>query len=62
MSQNNLYTCIVFFDHESFKQPHKYRNVNNLEKFKLFAFQKGAVYFNVYSKKTREFIKRIKVD
>ena len=62
MCRNHLYTCIMFFDFNSFKQPIKYRNVINLERFKEFAFQKGAVYINVYDKRRKEFIKRIYIE
>ena len=37
----------------------KYRNIGNLDKFKKFAAMfPGAEYFNLYDKKTKQFIKR----
>ena len=62
MGQSNLYTCIVFFTRKNSLMPHKYRNVNNIARFEKFARKLGASYFNVYSKRTAEFIQRIYVN
>lgn len=53
-----LYTCIIFFEDKA-KQPAKYRNIKNLEKFKTFANSVYAHYFNVYEKQTKNYIKRV---
>jgi hypothetical protein len=58
-----LYTCILFCNAST---PggglivKKYRNINNLERFKDFAKTINGNYFNVYDKKTKVFIQQIK--
>jgi hypothetical protein len=54
-----LHNCIMFFPRANSELPMKYRNVNNLEKFRRFAMSKGAIYFNVYDKDTRSYNTRI---
>jgi len=54
----NLFTCIIFFEDKT-KTPAKYRNIKNLDKFKIFAFIANGIYFNVYDKQTRNFVERI---
>jgi hypothetical protein len=62
---NNIgyYTAIVFFHPEQNKRPFKYRNINREDNFKDFCKTnvklEGALYFNLYSKETKEFIKRV---
>ncbi len=48
-----LYTCIAFA-HGKEHMPCKYRNVNNIEKFREWAKNKGFIYFNVYKKGSKE--------
>ena len=52
-----VYTCILFCKDNQVK---KYRNINNLERFKDFANTINGNYFNVYDKKTKLFIQQIK--
>jgi hypothetical protein len=54
------YTAIVFFKGNLKKTPLKYRNINNLEKFMSFVRDKwtDAIYYNLYDKKTKEFVRR----
>jgi len=54
-----LFTCIVFFPEELSRRPRKYRNINNLLRFERFVEKDQALYFNVYSKNTNEFIRRV---
>ncbi|TDO28423.1 hypothetical protein BC659_0488 [Sediminibacterium goheungense] len=58
-NRNKLFTCIVFFPDELARRPRKYRNINNISRFERFAEKEEALYFNVYSKKTNEFIQRV---
>ena len=53
-----LYTCILFCQDGSVK---KYRNINSIDRFKIFAYKINGKYFNVYDKKTKEFIEQIKM-
>lgn len=62
MSSYNLYTCIVFFPSEMKRRPRKYRNVNNLLRFEQFVEKDHALYFNIYSKKTNEFLRRVYIN
>lgn len=56
-----LYTCICFCNVHNGGEfcVKKYRNINNLDKFKDFAKSINCEYFNVYDKKTKLFIRRI---
>jgi len=56
-----LYTCIIFFDAKNSIQPAKYRKINNLDNFESFARRRGGIYFNVYEKETKIFVKRVLV-
>jgi len=58
MTMLKLFTCIVFFNPDSGRSPAKYRNVNNLERFELFAKKKGGVYFNIYVKSDKSYLGR----
>lgn len=58
-SRNKLFTCIVFFPDELARRPRKYRNINNLIRFERFVEKELALYFNVYSKQTNEFLRRV---
>jgi len=59
MSQKILYSCIVFFLPDAGIRPRKYRNVNSLMRFEKFVTSMGGIYYNVYNKRTREFIERV---
>jgi hypothetical protein len=54
------YTAIVFFRSTDKMRPRKYRNINNLQSFKQFVIDKvsGAIYYNLYDKATKSFIKK----
>jgi hypothetical protein len=54
-----LYTCILFCKDGSVK---KYRNINNINRFELFAKKINGKYFNVYDKTTKQFINQLKVN
>ena len=56
-----LFTAIVFFSPFTKKLPFKYRNVNSEDKFSDFCRRKlpGSIYYNLYDKQTKNFIKRI---
>lgn len=52
-----LYTAIVFMNSP---QPiRKYRNIANLNSFRLFAQSINAAYYNLYDKSTKLFVERI---
>jgi len=51
-----LFTAIVFLDDS---QPRKYRNISNLNSFRLFCEKIKANYYNLYDKRTRLFVERI---
>jgi hypothetical protein len=53
------YTAIIFFPDEKQIQPRKYRNINNMDNFMRFAQGQGAMYINLYFKKTKAFYCRI---
>jgi len=55
------YTAIVFFKKELQKDPCKYRNIKDIENFKRFVLKKfnDVMYFNLYTKKDREFYGRV---
>ena len=59
---NNYRTAIIFFPEEKKMRPHKYRNINQVEKFMQFAATKGAVYVNFYDKKKKTFIEQKKIN
>jgi hypothetical protein len=50
-----LLTGIIFFKPESGIQPRKYRNINKVDNFLLFAQKCGGWYVNLYDKKTAKF-------
>jgi hypothetical protein len=54
----NLFTAIVFMQDIN-QQPRKYRNISNLNSFRLFAESINAAYYNLYSKSTKLFVERI---
>jgi hypothetical protein len=53
-----LFTAIVFMQ-DNIEQPRKYRNIANLNSFRLFAQSIGASYYNLYDKSTKLFVERI---
>jgi len=53
-----LYTAIVFMQDPN-DQPRKYRNISNLNSFRLFAESIGGAYYNLYDKSTKLFVERI---
>ena len=59
MAHKNDYSCTVFFESERTK---KWNYVHNLRGFASFLDKKhsGWSYFNVYNRRTNEFIKQIK--
>jgi len=54
------YTAIVFFSPFLKQLPRKYRNIRDTQNFERFCRQKlnGAVYYNLYNKNTKEFVRR----
>ena len=54
-----LYTCILFCQDGSVK---KYRNINSIDRFTIFANKINGKYFNVYDKTTKQFINQLKVN
>jgi len=53
-----LFTAIVFMQ-DANDQPRKYRNISNLNTFRLFAESINANYYNLYDKATKFFVERI---
>ena len=53
-----LFTAIVFMQ-DNKEQPRKYRNIANLNSFRLFADSINAAYYNLYDKTTKIFVERI---
>jgi hypothetical protein len=53
-----LFTAIVFMQDIN-EQPKKYRNISNLNSFRLFAEKINANYYNLYDKTTKLFVERI---
>ena len=53
-----LYTAIVFMQ-DAKEQPRKYRNIANLNSFRLFAESISGSYYNLYDKSTKLFVERI---
>lgn len=58
---NKYYTAIVFFSPFTKKLPFKYRNIRDENNFVNFCKRKlpGSIYFNLYDKNTKYFVKRI---
>lgn len=52
-----LFTAIVFMN--SPQPARKYRNISNLNSFRLFAQSINAAYYNLYDKTTKLFVERI---
>ena len=52
-----LYSAIVFMDNNLAVR--KYRNINNIDNFTKFCEKIGALYYNLYEKESKKFIKRI---
>lgn len=52
------FTAIIF---KADKTPAKYRNITNVQKFKMFVLEcfPGALYINLYNKQTKQFAERI---
>ena len=57
MSSAN-YSCIVFFKPEENKRPRKYIYINSIQTFAKFCRRIKAHYFNIYDRKTGNFINR----
>ena len=53
-----LYTAIVFMKDIN-EQPRKYRNISNLNNFRLFVDKINGSYYNLYDKTTKLFVERI---
>ena len=53
-----LFTAIVFMQDIN-EQPRKYRNIANLNSFRLFCETINASYYNLYDKTTKFFVERI---
>jgi hypothetical protein len=56
MSTKQYFTAICFFHYSKEMQPHKFRNIANIDKFMKFAKEKGYLYVNFYDKVTRDFL------
>jgi len=52
------YTAIIF---KADKTAAKYRNITNVQKFKMFVLDRfpSALYINLYNKQTKQFAERI---
>lgn len=55
---NEYLTAICFYHSNYGKLPLKYRNIKNKEKFLEYVRQKGILYVNFYSKRTKEYVGR----
>jgi len=53
-----LFTAIVFMKDIN-EQPRKYRNISNLNNFRLFVDKINGSYYNLYDKTTKLFVERI---
>jgi len=53
-----LFTAIVFMIDKN-DQPRKYRNISNLNNFRLFVDKINGSYYNLYDKTTKLFVERI---
>ena len=53
-----LFTAIVFMQDIN-QHARKYRNISNLNSFKLFVESIGGSYYNLYDKTTKLFVERI---
>lgn len=53
-----LYTAIVFME-DAQQQPRKYRNIANLNSFRIFVESIAGSYYNLYDKTTKLFVERI---
>ena len=53
-----LFTAIVFMQDIN-EQPRKYRNIANLNLFRLFVESINGSYYNLYDKRTKLFVERI---
>jgi hypothetical protein len=53
-----IFTAIIF---KADKTPAKYRNITNVQKFKMFVLDRfpSALYINLYNKQTKQFAERI---
>ena len=59
MNDKQNYTAILFFKPGTLR-PRKYRNINNILSFiKKVAVPSKCIYFNLYDKKSNNFIKRV---
>ena len=56
--KKEIYTAIIFFKYSENKNPIKYRNIVNIEKFLIYAKNSGAWYANIYFKKDKKFAYR----
>lgn len=52
------YTAICFYPSISERVPEKFR-FRKVEKFFPFALRKGFIYFNVYNRRTKEYLHRV---
>ena len=62
MNETDLYTCVLCYGWESFRQPYAYTNVRDLESIKKVAEKKNALYILVYSSASKKYIKTIILD
>jgi hypothetical protein len=56
--KKNIYTAIVFYHFKDGRDPEKYRNIINTDKFEAFILSKAGLYINYYLKDTKEFYSR----
>ena len=61
-----LYSAIVIFEQLGRKSACKYRNINNIDRFMSYIKKnwanKGVTAVNIYEKKSRNFVKQIKIN
>ena len=53
--RKKIFTAICFFHVREQKQPLKYRNIVNKEKFCSWIATKGVIYVNWYDKETKQY-------
>lgn len=60
-----LYSAIVIFETNGTKSACKYRNINNIDRFMSYIRKhwanKGVIAVNIYEKKSKAFVKQIKI-
>jgi hypothetical protein len=53
-----FFSATIFFNH---RPPAKYRTINNLKTFEIFARNQAGIYFNLYDKQTKVFLRQVRL-